>query len=158
MYWSHDTCQLTQHFSSHVHSRACQMWCEKHSQIVRWFYLLSSEVRVFVGRWAVKIQNRRRTRCYSGCRCSLISENCHCLHWCDFLLQETQPSRRGVELNHCCSMSFRGTRMTNCIRRSLTYTGYLHIKLNSAKDALAKMFWLRGVFEFGYSVWRIGDL
>lgn len=43
---------------------------------------------------SVKIQNRRRTRCYSGCRCSLISENCHCLHWCDFLLQETQPSRR----------------------------------------------------------------
>lgn len=42
-------------------------------------------------------------------------------------------------INHSCSMSFRGTRMTNCIRRSLTYIDYLNIKLNgSAKDALAK--------------------
>lgn len=96
MHWSHDTCQLMQRFCSHVHSRACQMWRDKHSQIVQWFYLLSTEVRVFVGRWAVKIQNRWRTRCCGVCRCSLISENCYCFHWCDFLLHVTRPSGCGA--------------------------------------------------------------
>lgn len=73
-----------------------------HRQIVWGFYLVSSQVRVFVGRRAVEIQSGWRIRCYSGCRCSLIWENC--VVSTDAVISCCMKhNRRGVELWRCDS-------------------------------------------------------
>ncbi len=106
--------QLTQHFSSHVHSRACQMWCDVintarlcgdfTSYPLKSVYLSGGEP------WKSKTGEEQDVIAAAIVvwfqRIAIV---CTDAISCCRKHNRRVASRRGVELNHCCSMSFRGT-------------------------------------------------